>query len=187
MAGDVTGSTRAVAPGAVPVRARSDASGKPPSDARVFSQSRFQTLPVPYLYFTWPGAKKAIRRNAPCEPPVPAGRLDVATEEDYPSPSSDSPLPVFIRLPRRLSTSCGPLVLWARGGVAVRAARTSTPQRHRREGRACTKGSTRLRGRTPYSVAPGTKQLSIFSVRNFRSKFRPMKTIFDTLRSPFCH
>ena len=36
------------------------------------------------------------------EPPVPAGRLDVAPE-DYPSPSSDSPLPVFIRELPRLS------------------------------------------------------------------------------------
>ena len=58
MAGDVTGSTRAVAPkhstGLRPVRRE----GKASERARAFSQSRFQTLPVPYLYFTWPGAKK---------------------------------------------------------------------------------------------------------------------------------
>ena len=68
--------------------------------------------------------------------------------------------------------------------IPVTASTSSLPPRRRR---ACTKGSTCLDGNPTYSVAPGTRQDSIFSVRNLRSKFRPMKTILLTRLSPFCH
>ena len=57
-----------------------------------------------------------------------------------------------------------------------------SPKRNTR--RACTKGHT-VRGRTPYSGGARLNQLRL--LREELIKFRPMKTIFETRRSPCCH